>query len=258
MSTQLLIYESAVPVSAARHAKTSIVPTQNYAFTAAVNAVPLMALEFLKAATDYAIVFSKVGDELLPAVVLGAKGNHNLYVSEDGKWTVDYIPAFLRRYPFVFASNDDGNTLTLCIDEAHPGVNKEGLGQRLFGDDGKPSAYTQRVLDFLKQFQMQFERTRRFCKRVQELDLLEPMQAQVTTPKGDKVSLGGFLSISRRKLRALDAQTLASLAKTDELELLYLQLHSLRNFVDLKDRLLDQLKEDELDLGEMLSTSTVQ
>jgi len=158
----------------------------------------------------------------------------------------------------VFARNDGGKTRTLCVDEAHPGVNKEGRGQRLFSDDGKPSAYTQRVLDFLKQFQLQFERTRRFGKRVQELDLLEPMQAQVTTPKGDKISLGGFLSVSRRKLRALDAQALASLAKTDELELLYLQLHSLRNFVDVKDRLLDQLKEDEPDLGEILSTTMVQ
>lgn len=258
MSTQLLIYESAVPVSAARHAQTSIEPTQNYAFTAAVNAVPLMALEFLKAATEYAIVFSKVGDEVLPAVVLGAKGNQNLYITDQGNWKADYIPAFIRRYPFVFASNDGGKTLTLCVDEAHPGVNKEGRGQRLFSDDGKPSAYTQRVLDFLKQFQLQFERTRRFGKRVQELDLLEPMQAQVTTPKGDKISLGGFLSVSRRKLRALDAQALASLAKTDELELLYLQLHSLRNFVDVKDRLLDQLKEDEPDLGEILSTTMVQ
>ena len=47
MSTQLLIYESAVPVSAARHAQTSIEPTQNYAFTAAVNA-GLLELRILR------------------------------------------------------------------------------------------------------------------------------------------------------------------------------------------------------------------
>jgi hypothetical protein len=33
------------------------------------------------------------------------------------------------------------------------------------------------------------------------------------------------------------------LAKTDELELLYLQLHSMRNFNDVKDRLIGSLNE---------------
>jgi hypothetical protein len=67
------------------------------------------------------------------------------------------------------------------------------------------------------------------------------MQAQVTTPKGEKLSLGGFLAVSRNKLRALDGEALATLAKTDELELLYLHLYSMRNFNDVKDRLVGTL-----------------
>ncbi len=244
MSKQLLIYESAVPVSAARHGKHSVAPAPDFAFSAEVNAVPLMAVEFLRAANEYAIVFTKAGDEVVPAVVLGVRGNQNLYLSADKKWQADYIPAFIRRYPFVFSSSADGKTLTLCIDESHPGVNTEGRGERLFGDDGKPSAYTERVLKFLQEYQAHFERTRAFCKRVNELGLLEPMQAQVTTPKGEKLTLNGFLSVSREKLRALSGEALATLAKTDELELLYLQLHSMRNFNEVKDRLIGTLKEE--------------
>lgn len=244
MSKQLLIYESAVPVSAARHGKHSLAPAPDFAFSAEANAVPLMAVEFLRAANEYAIVFTKAGDEVVPAVVLGVRGNQNLYLSSDKKWQADYIPAFIRRYPFVFSSSADGKTLTLCIDESHPGVNAEGRGERLFGDDGKPSAYTERVLKFLQEYQAHFERTRAFCKRVDELGLLEPMQAQVTTPKGEKLTLNGFLSVSREKLRALSGEALATLAKTDELELLYLQLHSMRNFNEVKDRLVGTLKEE--------------
>ncbi len=244
MTKQLLIYESAVPVSAARHRDVSLAPGADYAFSAGINAVPLMAVEFLRAATEYAIVFTAAGDDVVPAVVLGVRGNQNLYLSFERQWQAQYIPAFIRRYPFVFSSSQDGKTLTLCIDESHPGVNREGRGERLFGSDGKPTPYVERVLKFLQEYQSHFERTRLFGRRVKELGLLEPMQAQVTTPKGEKISLNGFLSVSREKLRQLGGDALATLAKTDELELLYLQLHSMRNFNDVKDRLIGTLKED--------------
>src|SRR5439155_7244778 len=115
----------------------------------------------------------------------------------------------------------DGKTPTLAIDESHPGVNREGRGNALFGADSKPTPFVEKVLDFLKEFQAQFERTRHFGRRLKDLQLLEPMQATVTTPKGEKHTLGGFLGVSRDKLRALSGETLEKLAKNDELELLY-------------------------------------
>jgi hypothetical protein len=241
MAKQLLIYETAVPVSAARHGDMSVEVGNTYAFSAGVNAVPLMALEFVRAATEYAIVFTRADDAVMPAVVLGVKGNQNLYLSPEGQWNAKYIPAFIRRYPFVFSSSDDGKTLTLCIDEAHPGVNREGRGQRLFGEDGKPSPYVDQVLKFLQEYQAHFVRTKAFGKRLDELGLLEPMQAQVVTPTGAKLSLTGFLAVSREKLREVPGDKLAELAKTDELELLYLHLYSMRNFSDVKDRLIGSL-----------------
>lgn len=245
MSKQLLIYETAVPVSVARHGKVSLAPSPDYAFSAGINAVPLMAVEFLRAATEYAIVFTMAGEDVMPAAVLGVKGDQNLYLGADRQWQAKYVPAFIRRYPFVFSRNDDGKTLTLCLDESHPGVNREGRGERLFGDEGKPTPYVERVLKFLQEYQAQFERTRAFGRRVHELGLLEAMQAQVTTPNGATLSLNGFYGVSREKLRQLDGDALASLAKTDELELLYLQLHSMRNFVDVKDRLVGALADEE-------------
>lgn len=244
MSKQLLIYDSAVPVSAARHARVSLEPSPGYGFSAGVNAVPLMAVEFQRAAPEYAIVFTVQGDEVVPVVVLGVRGDQNLYLSPDAQWQASYVPAFVRRYPFVFSRSADGKTLTLCVDEAHPGINHEGRGERLFDDAGKPTPYIERVLKFLQEYQSQFERTRQFGRRVQALGLLEPMQAQVGTPSGQTVSLNGFHGVSRARLRALDGEALASLARNDELELLYLQLHSMRNFVEVKDRFLGSLADE--------------
>ena len=118
-----------------------------------------MAVEFLRAATEYAIVFTGAGEDMMPAAVLGVRDDQNLYLSADAHWQAKYIPAFIRRYPFVFSSSADQKTLTLCIDETHPGVNREGKGQRLFGDDGKPSRLHEQVLKFLQEYQAHFERT---------------------------------------------------------------------------------------------------
>jgi hypothetical protein len=214
----------------------SVELSDSFAFSAEVNAVPLMAVEFPRAAAEYAIVFTAEGENLMPAVILGVRNAQNLYLSPDSRWKAEYIPAFVRRYPFVFSSGD-GKSLTLCIDESHPGVNRGGKGNALFGTDKKPTPYVEKVLEFLKEFQIQFERTRQFCQRIKELQLLEPMQANVTTPQGEKIALGGFLGVNRGRLRQLSGEQLEKLVKTDELELLYLHLASLRNFTDFKDRL---------------------
>jgi hypothetical protein len=174
---------------------------------------------------------------VIPAVVLGVRGDQNLYLSSDQKWQAKYIPAFIRRYPFVFSSSADGQTFTLCIDEGFAGFNRDGRGQAMFSDDGKPTPYVENVLKFLQEYQAQFERTRVFCQKLRELDLLEPMQASVALETGEHLSLTGFMAVERKKLKALSGESLAALAKTDELELLYLHLHSMRNFTGMKDRL---------------------
>jgi hypothetical protein len=243
MAKQMLIYESVVPVNAQRHGDVSIQATRDYGFSASVNAVPLMAVEFIAAAAEYAIVFTEVGDDVVPAAVLGMRGTDNVYVASDSHWSARYIPAFIRRYPFVFASTPDNRGLAVCIDESCPGVNREGRGERLFTHDGKPTAYVKQVMQFLREYQAQFERTRAFGKKVRELGLLEPVQAAVTSPRGNRITMSGMQTVSRKKLRELGADAALQLLRSDELELLYLQMFSLRNFSTVKERLIDRLKE---------------
>lgn len=237
MTTQQLIYETAVPVSSGRHAQCSVEVGADYSFTRNVNSLPLMAVEFPQAAPDYAIVFAGNAEAVMPAVILGVRGNENLYLARSGEWQAKYIPAFVRRYPFIFSSSADGKTFTLCIDEDFSGFNKEGRGQRLFADDAKPTPYVEGVLKFLQEYRAQFLRTQAFCKKLIELKLLEPMQAQFTLGTGEKMSLSGFMVVDRKKLNALPGDVLAEMAKTDQLELLYLHLQSMRNFTAVKDRL---------------------
>lgn len=237
MATQLLIYETAVPVSSGRHGKASVEVGASYTFTRHVNSIPLMAVEFPQASADYAIVFAANGDGVLPVVILGARQNENLYLDETDQWKASYIPAFVRRYPFVFSTGDDGKTFTLCVDEAFQGLNYLGRGRALFDAEGKPTEYVDGVLKFLQEYRVQYMRTEAFCKKLKEHDLLEPMQAQFTMADGEKMALTGFSVVNRAKLKALSDEVLGELARSDELELVYLHLQSMRNFTALKDRL---------------------
>ena len=156
----------------------------------------------------------------------------NLFVDAEGAWQAKYIPAFARRYPYVFSSSDQGKTLTLCIDEEYPGLNTDDEGERLFTDDGEQTEYLNSVLEFQKEFQAAFQRTQVFCKRLMDLELLEPMQAQMKFGSGEEKSIAGFQTVNRDKVKALDADTLAELVKVDELELIYLHLHSMQNITE--------------------------
>jgi hypothetical protein len=237
VTAKLLIYETAVPVSKSRHAELCVEAGSDYGFSRNVNAVPLMAVEFPFAAAEYAIVFT--GDEkaLMPAAILGIREQENLYVKKEGGWRARYIPAFVRRYPFVFSSPDEGKTFTLCIDEAFGGLNKEGRGERLFDGEGKPSAYVENVLKFLQQYQIEFRRTQAFCGKLRELNLLEPMRAQMTLESGERMALTGFMAVDRARLKTLTAERLAELARSDELELIYGHLQSLHNFAAMREHI---------------------
>jgi hypothetical protein len=235
MSKQLLIYNIAVPISRARHFDCFLEPSGHYGFSSGINSAPLTAVEFPKAAAEFPIVFAGGGGELTPAVILGLRADQNLFLAPDASWTAKYIPAFIRRYPFVFSRS--GDRFLLCVDEEFDGFNRDGRGQAFFGEDGELTPFVDGVLKFLQEYQSQFQRTQLFCAKVEELGLLEPMQAQITLDGGERTLLGGFQAVSRERLKALPGERLAELAATDELELLYLHLQSMNNFDALRDRL---------------------
>lgn len=232
MPKQLLIYEEVAPLSSERHRDWSVRANDDFAFARQVNSVPLTAIEFPQAAADFPIVFAPAGDSLVPVALLGIRAEQNLYVDEGGQWTGRYVPAFLRRYPFVFSSGtaDEKEVFTLCIDEKFEGWNQEGRGERLFDSEGNRTRYLDSVLEFQREYRNQTLRTQAFCTRLRDLELLEPMAARVSTSGGGPVGMTGFQGIQRKKLHDLPEDKLRELSTTGELELAYVHLQSLVNF----------------------------
>lgn len=237
MSTQLLIYENVVPLSKQRHADWSVEVGKSFSFTRDLNALPLLAAEFGPAHREYPIVFRKVNEQIQPACLLGMREKENLYLTDSEGWSAEYLPAFLRRYPFVFARSQVGKTFTLCIDEAHPGFNQEGDGERLFDQDGEPTPYVKNVLSFLQNFQADQARTQAFCRKLDELEVFEAKNAIWNNPKGEKVALTGMLCVDRKKLTSLPPKVLAGMIESGEMDLIYAHLWSLHNFERFKEGL---------------------
>jgi hypothetical protein len=231
----MLIYDHVTPIVTDAHADMWIEPAMGYSFAKTVNSVPLLGVEFVVAAADHPIVFARNGDVIFPAALLGLRAEVNDHVDFDGSWQGGYLPAFLRRHPFVF-SRPEGEiegTYTLCIDEASPRLNRNGRGMPLFETDGSQSETLKNALAFAVEFQNQFHKTQDFCRRLESLNLLEEAQARYRDATGAEGSMGGFSVINREKLQRIPHDRMLHLFRSDELALCYAHLHSLQNILKL-------------------------
>lgn len=240
MTKQLLIYDRVVPVNRQAHRDTSVRKIASFAFAAELNTVPVVDVEFARAALEMPVVFAKTETGLVSLALLGTAEAKNAFVGADKQWTGRYVPAFLRRYPFVFAVEPGQDRMTLCMDESFEGLNSENRGERMFDADGNPTTYLDTVLRFMEEYQATFNRTQAFCDRLEELKLLEEARIDYRLGDGTKGVVSGFLRVSVEKLRDLPDDVLAAMVRNGEMDLIQMHLLSLMNAESLVTRSLPQ------------------
>jgi len=232
--SEMIFYERVVALNDQTHAGLKVRPVVGYAYAARTNAVPLLANEFFEAAREYPIVFARSETGPVPVAVLGLRDHENLYVDEAGTWGARYVPAFVRRYPFVPGKGDNGELL-VCIDEASPCFDRE-QGEALFAD-GKPTAQLEFAMKFLVEFHQMTAATESIGRRLDELGLLRPSDSVAQLNDGSQFRLNGLLVVDEVKLRALAPEAVAELFANGSLGLIYAHLMSLGNLGGLVDRL---------------------
>lgn len=237
MTKQALIYERPRPVANERHKGWSVEEGGNFGFARDLNAVPLVIEEFGVAAREYPIVFSEAEGIFAPAALVGLRDYENLFVDDDGRWNADYLPAFVRRYPFVFAHDAKAQTYTLCIDEASELCNEDGRGKSLFDEAGKASPYLQKMANLLTKWQRAMQESQAFCARLHDLQLLHRSEIKFKL-EGDKQAVtGGFLAVDRDRLRELPAEAIVEMHQNGDLEMIYAHLVSLHALESLRKTL---------------------
>jgi len=248
VSKQLLIYNNISPVSSEAHRDWSI-QIDNHAFAEELNSVPLLATEITSVARELPVIFAKTQDDggFVPLAVMGLKKGQNLFLDEKKRLTMRYIPGFLRRYPFAFANDGKSENFTLCIDDQFEGWSKDGSkGKRLFTETGEQTEELKGVMEFLKDYQYRAELTNVFCKRLSELELLEPMEANIKLKDGQEgggFNLTGFYVVNREKLKKISDEDVLDLFKKDGLELIFSHLQSMQNLNALVNKYSEQSKE---------------
>ena len=231
MSGAVLFYSKPEPLNLDQHGKLGVNAVDKpYGFVAKSNLVPLTVTEFAPAALSYPVIF--IGEtQKQPVAVMGLRQEENFYIEDNGMFRADaYIPAYVRRYPFVFANDDVQKRLILCIDRSAPFL-AEGGDTPLFVD-GQPSDYTKQAMEFCNNFEQERQRTESFVKLLTDLDLFEVREANFTprnpdgTP-GEPQKLAEYFAISEDKLKALPAEKLVELRDNGALGQIYAHLVSL-------------------------------
>ncbi len=231
----LLFYEKPVALNKVQHKDLKIKPLDNdFSFAKNTNSVIVAGVEFTEAAKEYPIVFARAGETIVPVVLLGLRNNENLFVKNDGKWDGRYIPAFVRRYPFVLAETGEQGQRMVCIDESFPGLN-ESEGDALF-DNGEPTPILKQAMDFLEEYQRQYQRTERFVKRLQDNELLMSLNAKIDMADGQQYGLTGLLAIDEKKLLQLSDDQALEFFRSGELAWVYCHLMSLGCMASMVDR----------------------
>ncbi len=229
--SQVMFYTKPEPINKEKHRDLRLDVTKvDLSFASQTNSVMLAGMEFQHAAKEYPIVFVQGAQEqIFAAALLGVRTNENLFIDTTGRWDANYIPAFVRRYPFILAKTEnDSEKLTVCMDTAFSAFNTT-QGERLFDDQGEATVMMNNMIKFLQECQEGFQRTEVFINRLKAMDLLVTLTANIETKSGSKFALQGLMTVDEKKLLALDQTKAMELFKLGELGWIYSHLISLSN-----------------------------
>jgi hypothetical protein len=228
-----MFYKNPEPLTPELHSKLGLRPTATpFAFAKTAQAVPLIVGEFGPASLNFPIVFA--GPEHQPLAVMSVRQNENLFVDHNGAFSpAVYVPAFIRRYPFVFAHGTETDKLIVCIDRDADTVVENA--EVPFFIDGEASPFTKQCIDFCSNFEAERRKTEEFVKLLTDLDLFE-LRVVNFTPRnpdgsvGEPIRVSEHFSPSEERVKALPDTTQLELLKSGAMQQIHMHWNSLLNW----------------------------
>jgi hypothetical protein len=224
-----LFYKQLVPLNSGVHAASRARTTDKASWLAKQHAVPLMTDEFAKGQRSYPIIFS-ASENPVPLVLMGMNEGVNTFMNDEGHFERPvYIPAYVRRYPFLLAKlRPDTDELSLCFDPTSGAVGEFEEGMPLF-EDSAPSENTKAILKFCEDFENAGAQTHAFVEEITKLDLLMDGEVSIQQEGQEQPFIyRGFKMIDENKLRELRGDTVRKLNQNGILALIHAHLFSLQ------------------------------
>lgn len=231
-----VLYSAPEAMNPARQGGLALRRSDDFGFARALHAVPVAAAEMPAAMRSYPIVF--IGAERAPVAITGIRQDQNLFIAEDGSWIAPhYIPAYVRRYPFILAGEEGAEELTLCIDRDCPRLTVAGQAgsDPLFEEDA-PGEITRRALAFCEEYNTLHNATRRAVALIASHGLFVERRGRVALADGSSFNLTDFEVIDEAALNALPDEAFLELRHGGALALIYCHLASMNSWTSLIDR----------------------
>lgn len=225
-----LFYKDLMPLNSRDHAKWRSKPMERAQWLIGQHAIPLTVEEFVQAQRNFPIVFS-AGDSPVPLALMGLNEGVNTFVDDEGKVNDPvYMPAYIRRYPFLLAKLQAGTEdLSLCFDPTADMIGEDGEGLELFDSEGQPSESTKGVLQFCERFEEAGAKTKGFMDELAKHELL--MDGEIAITQNDEPDkpfvYRGFKMVNEEKLRELRGDLLRTWTQNGMLALIHAHLFSL-------------------------------
>lgn len=220
-------YAGLVPLSREAHADLRFRADAPGAGVERLAAIPLLADEFAAAQRDHPILFSQSNPPAAAALTA-------LDPAEAGVAAGAYRPLWLRRYPFALALEAPGSERhVLCADLSAPHFAEARESDPPVFVAGEPGPEAQAALLRCREFEAAAARSRAALAELAKLDLFEPAQVEMTRSDGPPARAQGFRMLSEQRLRDLDDETLAALARRGLVALAAAHFFSLSRFAGL-------------------------
>jgi len=223
-----IFYQDLMPLNSRDHAGWKSRTTDKAPWLAGFHAVPLTVEEFPTAARHFPIIFSS-GDNPVPLALLGLNEGVNVFVDDEGKVTENiYIPAYVRRYPFLLAKlTPETDELSLCFDPTSDLVGEFAEGNALFDGD-QPSEGTKALLGFCEQFEQAGMKTQAFVEELTKHKLLMDGEVAIQQEGVEAPFVyRGFQMINQEVLQEMRGDVLRGWNQSGLLPLIYAHLFSL-------------------------------
>jgi hypothetical protein len=239
-----LFYGALEALNSGQHGKMKVRRIDKAPMVGAAHAVPVTVDEFSLLQRYYPIVFSAGGDPI-PLALMGLNEGQNVLLDENGMPHDPniYIPAYMRRYPFLLARlRPDSDELSLCFDPTSGAVGDFEEGEPLFDGD-QPSDATKAILQFCEQFETAGQRTAAFVQELKKSDLLMDGEVAIQPENAPQPFVyRGFRMVDEEKLRELRGDELRKMNQSGLLALIYAHLFSLSQIRDVFARQVQQGK----------------
>lgn len=235
---ELLFYSRPERLNSLTHGKLRFTPVTDYEFARKATAVLLIGAEFPMACRQYPIVFIQSPDGMTSAqAILSLTEGVNSFVDDKGRWTATYVPAFIRRYPFVLAEvPGKADDYDIAFDNAS-GCFNDRKGEPLFDDHGAPTPFLQGQIEFLRLFHAEHQRTQQFLEVLKQDGLLIPYNVDIVRG-GDQArfAIRNAMVVDETKLVGLPSDKSAAYLRSGYLAMIYAHLISLQSFLAVAHR----------------------